>query len=181
MNVIQKGILKKLFLNKDSTYSDLKKKKTPGNKFVYHLNKLLKDGLVKKIDSKYKLTNKGKLYFSSISMKNFSIRSQPKIVNLIILENKKKYLFCLKKNQPFLNQYGFILGKLHFNEGLKNAAERELFESTGLLSKKMHHCGFAYINIYENNSLISSIFANIFYAKDYKENLLKYAKKNELM
>ena len=56
---------------------------------------------------------------------------------------------------------GFPYGKIHLGETIKEAAERELKEKTGL-NAELKHIGDGYANTYDNGEPISQIMFHLF-------------------
>lgn len=181
MHEIQKHILKKLSLAKKCKYSELKPAGTESNKFAYHLQALISAGLIAIIrggalkeskDSGYGLTPKGKHFVDTISFETFKPRIQPKIVTLLVLEqknpNKKDepmYLMYKRRKSPFINHIGFPYGKIHLEERIYEAAERELKEKTGLNAKLVHK-GDVYLTVHDETELVSHMLCHIFAASN---------------
>jgi len=161
MHEIQKHILKKLSLVKSARFAELKPKTVDGNLFVYHLKKLIKDGYVASSKEGYKLAPKGKNYSDRMSFEVFKERAQPKIVTLLVIKNKEDYLLYRRKRSPFLGNVGFPYGKIHLEERVSEAAERELNEKTGLRSR-LHHAGEVYLTVYDETQLITHMLCHIF-------------------
>ncbi len=163
MHDLRKTILKKLILNPTQRYADLKPKDVEGNLFTYHLSALMSSDMVaKRPDGLYELTSAGKLYADRLSMETLNVRSQPKIVTLLVLRNAYgEYLLYKRKKQPMINRVGFPYGKLHLGETLAAAAERELKEKTGL-EATLSHRGDGYITVNEKGEPISQILFHLF-------------------
>lgn len=130
---------------------------------MYHLKKLIAQGLVKRIEKGYVLTAHGNRYVDTLSMASFQPRFQPKIVTLIILRNRKgEYLLFERRRQPFHGLLGFPYGKVHFGESIIQAAHRELKEKTGL-SARLAHRGEVYLTIYnESRELMAHMLCHVF-------------------
>ncbi len=161
MHEIRKQIFKKLSEAKTARYSELKGKTLDGNIFSYHLKSLIREGYVRRKDRGYSLTPKGKNLVSGVSFESFSERAQPKIVTTIVLEHKGKYLLYRKKREPFLNNISFPYGKIHIEERVAEAANRELFEKTGLTAK-LRYRGHVYIMVHDETELVTHILSHVF-------------------
>ncbi|MFA7193697.1 MAG: NUDIX domain-containing protein [Candidatus Paceibacterota bacterium] len=161
MHEIQKDILKKLSLQKKIRYSDLKDKEVEGNVFVYHLNSLTKLGLIISKDKTYSLTSAGKHLISRMSFDTFEERTQPKIVTSMVIEKDGKYLLYRQKRAPFINFVSFPYGKIHLEERIKDSAERELKEKSGL-SAKLKHRGDVYIAVHDETELVTHLLCHVF-------------------
>jgi len=167
MHNIQKDILQKLSTKKSARYVDLKRKDVDGNLFVYHLNSLKKQGLISMKDRLYILTSAGKQLLSRMSFDTFKERIQPKIVTTIIIEERGKYLLYRQKRAPFIDCVSFPYGKIHLDESLEDAAERELKEKTGFTAK-LKHRGDAYITVHDETELVTQTLHHVFSGKEVK-------------
>ncbi|MDP2651486.1 MAG: NUDIX domain-containing protein [bacterium] len=161
MHEVQKHILKRLSLVDKSRYAELKPRTVEGNLFVYHLRSLMRSGLVASTEDGYCLTPKGKLLIDRISFETFNERIQPKIVTLLVVENENKYLLYKRRRAPFIGRVGFTYGKIHLEERLREAAERELFEKTNLKAD-LKHRGDVYITVHDETELVSHMLCHVF-------------------
>ena len=161
MHDIQKDILKRLMLSKKARYSDLKPSKIEGNLFSYHLQNLAKENYIELKNSKYNLTAKGKQHVDRISSINFGTRIQPKIVTLLVLKNKGKFLLYKRNKMPFIDCVGFPYGKIHMEEHVQDSANRELLEKTGLHAT-LKHRGIVSLTVHDETELISQMLCHIF-------------------
>jgi ADP-ribose pyrophosphatase YjhB (NUDIX family) len=161
MHEIQKDILKKLMLSNKAKYSELKSSKVEGNLFSYHLQNLSKEYYIELKSSKYSLTAKGKRYVDKISSETFHTRIQPKIVTLLVLKNKDKFLLYKRHKMPFINHIGFPYGKIHMEEHVQDSANRELLEKTGLQGT-LKHRGIVSLTVHDETELISQMLCHIF-------------------
>lgn len=165
MHEIQKEILKKLSFQKKLKYSEIKPVAIEGNMFSYHLRQLLKRGFVRKIGEEgYSLDAKGVHYVEGLSTSDFKERAQPKIFNLILIKKNGKYLLYKNKTAPFIEMIGVPYGKIHLDEHLYDAANRELTEKTGL-SATLSYVGHAYVTVHNETELISQKLFHVFTAK----------------
>ncbi|HVE80646.1 MAG TPA: NUDIX domain-containing protein [Candidatus Dormibacteraeota bacterium] len=166
MHRLQKHIFHKLITNSQLRYSQLKPAEVEGNLFMYHLRQLTKEGLVEKTDDGlYELTPEGKVRADQFSLQLFKPRLQPRIVTLIVCQNEEgQWLMFRRRRQPLYGQVGFPYGKLHIGESVKEAAERELKEKTGL-SVALTHRGDGYISICEEGEPVSQILFHLFYGQ----------------
>lgn len=132
------SILKKLLFSTVLTFTKLSDgNETPSNQFTFHINQLIRAGLVVKSRQKYSLSNKGKLFANRMDTESKQIIRQAKIGVLIcpmkVEKNKEnEYLFYTRLKHPFYGCQGFITGKVLYGEKIIETARRELFEETGL-------------------------------------------------
>jgi ADP-ribose pyrophosphatase YjhB (NUDIX family) len=171
MHRLQQQIIYRLSQETQLRYARLKPAEVEGNHFMYHLKKLMDEGLVRKSEGLYELTPAGTLYLSRLSLKTFEPRIQPKIVNLVACHNQAgEWLLYERSREPFKGLYGFPYGKIHLGERVQEAAERELEEKTGLTAELTHR-GDAYITIWKGGELISHMLCHVFEGKDPKGEL----------
>jgi len=161
MHDIQKDILNKLMLSKKAKYSELKPTIIEGNLFSYHLQNLTKENFIELKTGKYNLTAKGKQYVDRISSKTFNTRIQPKIVTLLVLKDKGKFLLYKRKKMPFIDCVGFPYGKIHMEEHVQDSANRELLEKTGLQAT-LKHRGIVSLTVHDETELITQMLCHIF-------------------
>ncbi|MEM0465094.1 MAG: NUDIX hydrolase [Candidatus Pacearchaeota archaeon] len=77
-----------------------------------------------------------------------------KIVNLCISnKNKDKFLFIKRNKHPFQGYFGMLGGKIEDGEDIYNAASRELFEESGIISEG-EYLGKCIEKIIENKNIL---------------------------
>jgi ADP-ribose pyrophosphatase YjhB (NUDIX family) len=170
MHYLQKHILKKLTVNKEARYSDMKPSGIESNLFSYHAKSLVDSGHIILKNGSYRLTALGRQYVDRVSFETFGERIQPKIVTLVVLEDKGKYLLYKRKRSPFIDHVGFPYGKIHLEERVEEAAHRELQEKTGL-SAELRHRGEVYITVHDETELISHMLCHVFTGKKFSGEL----------
>lgn len=132
-HVIQKDIVHVLVTLGNARFSELKPKRVESNLFMYHLNQLIKRGLVEKHGTSYQLTTDGRMFVDRANLDRLVFRVQPKIVNILAVKSGKgNWLLLERLHEPHLNRVGFPSGKLHYGETLEESASRELEEKSGL-------------------------------------------------
>lgn len=108
----------------------------------YHLKQVIDMGYVAKNGSLYVLTDKGKDYTNTMDDQIAVVEKQPKTSIIIwgVRKNTKSNVFEHLVNKrlrhPYYGKVGHITGKVRFGETLVQAAQRELYEETGLTAKK---------------------------------------------
>ncbi|MBD3280506.1 NUDIX domain-containing protein [Candidatus Dojkabacteria bacterium] len=137
LHYIQMGILRNLLFSDGLRYSEMK----PGedlenNQFDFHLKELMKQGLIKKNDKLYQLTDKGKEYANTMDTDKIKVQKQAKIgaisVALRKIDGEWEYLVYTRLKQPFYGSQGFPSGKVQWGELCKDASKREFNEETSL-------------------------------------------------
>ena len=164
MHFIQKHILRELSQHPSLRYSQLQLRRVETNKFTYHLRKLMRDNLVKKVPDGYALTTKGVHYCTRVNFDEYTVRIQPKIVTLVVCKNKnREYLMYRRTKRPFLGMIGFPYGKIHLGESVLTSVEREIVEKTGVtcpLSQK----GIVYLLVSDaHGDVIEHMVCHVFY------------------
>lgn len=173
LHYIQKKIIKRLLEKKEARYSELKDEKIEGNLFSYHLKGLLRKGYIIHKKELYSLSSEGKHLVSRLSLENLDERIQPVIVTTIIIQKKDgEYLLYRRKKEPFFDHVCFPYGKIHLDEPIEEAAERELREKTGYTTK-LNHRGDVYMTVHDKNELISQTLHHIFTGSKLKEEIIK--------
>jgi len=135
-------ILRELLFNPNSRFTDLNIQGLSTDHFSYHVNVLIKEGYVKKDNSKYSLTTKGKEYANRMDTDEACIERQPKIAVMIVatktMKGKKYLLVQERTKEPYFGYSGFITGKIRYGEKVLETAKRELKEESGLECSEMH-------------------------------------------
>lgn len=162
MHRLQQQIIYRLSMNSPLRYARLKPAEVEGNHFMYHLRKLLAEGLVEKKEGVYELTPQGMLYVDKLSLQTLEPRIQPKIVTQIAVQSgAEEWLLYRRRRHPFTGLIGFPYGKIHLGERIAEAAERELEEKTGL-SAQLTHVGDFYSTVLREGELISQMLCHMF-------------------
>lgn len=152
---IQRHILEKLAYTEVARFSELRPKNTDSNLYSYHLTKLLKQGAVVKVDGGYTLGESGLLYVDRVSSSNKKVRTQPKIITMIVIQNSNGDVLLQKRTkQPYINQWTLPYGKVHIEDASTlAAAKRELEEKVGLVSEALERAGDCYIRTSQTSTL----------------------------
>ncbi len=165
MHHIQRTILGELMRGENLRYGQIKPKGLESNVFAYHLKSLKDSGYVMRTSwGTYGLTTTGKRYVDTLSLTNLKPRLQPKIIILLACHDRLgRWLLMKRKVQPLLGKVGFPYGKLHRDETVAQAADRELLEKTGFVAPLTHR-GDGYIVIREGETKepISEVLFHLF-------------------
>lgn len=171
---IQRHIISVLMYKKYARFSEMRPPKVDTNLYSYHLKLLQKRGFVKHADEGYTLDKLGILYIDRVTTSTLKIRTQPKIIVMLVVQNSDGDLLLFKRGrQPFTGQYTLPYGKIHIDdEDLGAAASREAVEKLRLDGQVPVHAGDCYIRVRDkgNGEIIMSTLAHIFrvYADDIK-------------
>ena len=101
--------------------------------YNYHLQELVKKGLLSKVGGKYNLTDSGvkeNLLFDSLGIKQDTFRLS--VLPVVVRNNKSEILIHKRLRQPYLGELSTISGKVREGEKLADAAKRKLLEEAGL-------------------------------------------------
>jgi 8-oxo-dGTP diphosphatase len=104
------------------------------NLVSYHLQQMLKEGVLKKSGMHYELTPSGERYlpiFTHITGKELS----PLPIVLVAIKKGPRILLLKRNKRPYKNYWSLIGGKMRQEENIEEAAERLTFEKTGLHAK----------------------------------------------
>jgi ADP-ribose pyrophosphatase YjhB (NUDIX family) len=162
---IQKHIIDVLMYTETARFRDLRPAKTDTNLFTYHLTALTKAGYITKKDRGYGLSLKGLSYVDRVSSEKRVIRTQPKIITMLLVQNSEGDVLLHKRDkQPFINQWTLPYGKVHIEDGtLEAAAKREAHEKLNLSDQALRHAGDCYIWVKtEAGEVLTTTLAHIF-------------------
>lgn len=162
----QISILRELLFKPKARFRDLKKIDIPNDHFSFHLNHLIKEGLVDKDNGKYTLTISGKEFANRIDTDNLKIERQAKIavsLNAVcIKDGKTQYLVHQRLKEPFYGWYGSHSGKVRWGETPLETAKREFVEETGLSGKFTHKGIVHYLHFHKNGQLLEDKYFWVF-------------------
>lgn len=166
---IQRHILGVLYHQKIARFRDLRPQNVDTNLYSYHLRSLIKQGMLRKVEGGYTLGDRGLAYIDRVSSKSMLIRTQPKIVTMIVTQNSNgDVLLQRRTKQPHLDTWTLPYGKLHIEDySILGAARREADEKLGLIEPSLIHAGDCYIRVYtgkgEDRQILSSTLVHVFY------------------
>ncbi len=162
MHHIQNSILTNLMTHKTRRFSELRPERVDSNLFQYHLQKLIRDGYVVKLEKGYTLSGPGLYYADRFSSMLRGEQPQPKIIVVNVIQNANaQVLLGRKPRQPFLGSYHLPAGKVHEAEDLAFAARRELFEKAKMKDVQLTYVTLAHITIRQGEVLISEYYATV--------------------
>ena len=163
---IQLHILKEMLTRVEARYSELKPPAVEANLFMYHLNQLIKVGLIIKKEKAYVLTRAGKHFADRAYLGSMKIRLQPKSITILAIQNTSdKWLILKRMHQPFINYKGFPSGKIHYGEKLLESAERELLEKSGLSNVPIELKGNIVMRFMDEAAAVNHILGYVFYGR----------------
>jgi len=161
---IQKHIIGVLMHQKYARFRDLRPPKVDSNLYAYHLKLLQANGFVVKDADGYTLDKKGLLHVDRVTTATLKLRSQPKIVTMLVIQNSNgDVLLFRRKRQPFTDLWTLPYGKLHIDDAsIQSAARREAAEKLGLGDVTPEHAGDCYIRIVDGGEIVMSTLAHVF-------------------
>jgi len=161
---IQKHIIDVLMYVEVARFRDLRPDRTDTNLFTYHLNALVKSGMVAKVSGGYSLSTIGLSYVDRVSTEKKTIRSQPKIITMLLIQNSEGDVLLQKRSkQPYINAWTLPYGKLHIDDpSVIVAAKREAKEKLCLDDQEMRHAGDCYIRVKTGDEILSTTLAHVF-------------------
>jgi len=161
---IQKHIMSVLMFRKTARFRDLRPPKTDTNLFTYHLKVLIKDELIQKTSEGYTLSQKGISYVDRVSSEKFIVRSQPKIITMMVVQNSDGDILLQKRTkQPYIDTWTLPYGKVHIDDtNLERAAKRETYEKLGFKNQAVVHAGDCYIRVKAGGDILSTTLAHIY-------------------
>lgn len=161
---IQKHILDVLMYKAVARFKDLRPPRTDTNLFTYHLNAVVKAGLVEKVEGGYSLSTKGLSYVDRVSTEKKQIRTQPKIVTMLVVQNSEGDVLLQKRTkQPYIDTWTLPYGKLHIEDtSTLAAAKREMREKLGIAHADPLHAGDCYIRVCDGDETVSTTLVHVF-------------------
>ncbi len=101
---IQKYIISVLMYQEIARFRDLRPPKTETNLFSYHLNLLIKSGLITKTAGGYPISPACLSYVDRVSGEKQTIRRQTKIITMLLVKNSEGQVLLQKRSkQPYIN------------------------------------------------------------------------------
>lgn len=166
MHHYQKHILDLLRASKRLQYSKLQPPGVESSHFKYHLDQLLQDDLVVRIDRGiYGLTTKGRMAVDRLSERRVNPHQTPKVITYTLLQKDDKYHVYRKRKEPFLGTLNMVSGKVHLGETSHDAALREVHEKAGVHAQDLEQRLIAEVRIRESDALVSHFIAYVFTAR----------------
>jgi ADP-ribose pyrophosphatase YjhB (NUDIX family)/predicted transcriptional regulator len=163
MHHIQRKILQQLVYSPSLNYAKMRPPGVESNHFAYHLDQLMRDGLIAKDDRSYSLTDKGLALADRTSREGMTQRLQPHNMTSVYITNDQGMLLVFEHRfQPYLGLYGPPQGRVHYEEHVAEAATRELFEKSGLSDIPLTHRGIVYVHATKAGTDISKILIHVF-------------------
>lgn len=161
---IQKHIIDVLMYTEVARFRDLRPLRVDTNLFTYHLNGLVKSGMIIKTEGGYTLSGEGLAYVDRVSTEKKVIRTQPKIITMLLVQNSEGDVLLQRRDkQPYINAWTLPYGKLHIeDQTLEQAAKREAKEKLGLDTQEVIHAGDCYVRVRTGDEILSTTLVHVF-------------------
>ncbi|MEM6997666.1 MAG: hypothetical protein AAF413_02015 [Patescibacteria group bacterium] len=176
---LQRSVLEKLTYAEHVSHKDLLPDGMAGNAFNYHLNGMIKQGLIEKTDQGYTLTALGKLVVDGTSFDAKRFKLRPTVGLLLRVRSNGKLLVYESSRQPMIGRTSLPHRKLRIGEKFP-ALARQLIEKRGLdpLQIKSLHAQATYnIRYYQHDELITHRTGQLWTA-EYDGELIEKQTKN---
>lgn len=173
---IQNQIISRLKNAGSLRYGELQPKNIPNDLFNYHLQFLVKKGLLDKTTRGYSLSKIGIQHVADVKSSDSKsnqilFKVNPVLILSRIEKGKIQILNQVRKSHPSYGKVGVPGGVLHKGESMEDAASRKLKVETGL-SAEFKIVGITRRFLFTDNELFSDVFFPIMYAKKYSGTLL---------
>jgi len=136
---VQLTILKQLLYHPKARFRDLNKSDLTNDHFTFHLNRLIKLGVIRKVDNRYELTLQGLEIAGRLDLKTMKVIRQPKMGILLCITRMKnkvrEVLLEERLRDPYRGRVGFHTEKIRFGESFFETAKRCLKKETGLVGQ----------------------------------------------
>lgn len=164
MHSVQRFILSQLAESPALRYSDMRPKSMEASQFMYHLKALIQKGYAQKNTAGlYALTAKGKRYIDGAG-DDLLPRELPRVAGLVVCRGGDRgVLYWRRTTHPAYGQLGFPVIDISFDEerSLDAFISKEFTARSGLQTQ-LKHRGDGYINLYDGEMLVGSLFAHLY-------------------
>lgn len=171
----QISILRELLFKPQARFRDLNKVDITNDHFTFHINHLLKEGLVQKVGGRYSLTDEGKEFANRMDTDALKLERQGKLGIALHAVRKNKgvteYLVHRRLKEPFYGWYGSHSGKIRWGEHPIDCAKREFLEETGLTGKFTHKGIVHYHHYHKDGRLLEDKYFWVFKVDNLKGTL----------
>jgi 8-oxo-dGTP pyrophosphatase MutT (NUDIX family) len=162
----QISILKELLFKPEARFRDLKKVDVTNDHFTFHINHLIKEGLISKVNGRYSLTDEGKEFANRMDTDSLKLERQAKIavaLHAVRINNGETEILIHKRlKEPFYGWYGSHSGKIRWGETPFQCANREFLEETGLTGDFKHQGIVHYHHFHKDGRLLEDKYFWVF-------------------
>jgi ADP-ribose pyrophosphatase YjhB (NUDIX family) len=168
LSEVQAKILTLVSMSEGLRYSEaFPGKEIDDDLYNYHLQELVKKGLLEKVDGKYRITNEGKVEMLPLNSKGEEQDKFRLVVVLVVTRNNRKEILLHGRiRYPYKGEISTISGKVKLGEELIEAAKRKLKEESGLEADFKYWGGFRSIRKTTEGKLVEDTIHVICVAKD---------------
>ena len=160
---VQKKIIDYLHDHEIARFRDLRPAGTDTNLFSYHLNVLLKAGIVRKVDTGYTLGAPGLAYVDRAKSERNIEGVRPKIIVMFLVQNSDGDVLLQRyARQPYINTWSLPFKEVDSTLPLMECAQQAALDDLGLKNQSMTHAGDCYVRVKAEGLVISTTFAHIF-------------------
>lgn len=154
---LQKQMLHTLIKYDAARFADLRPKQVDSNIATYHLQQLIKQGLVEKRDGRYYTTAQGKVAGATVTLTHTEQLAQAHTVFFIAVQNSGGAWLLRKRHfHPMLHKSGFVHGEPTAGQAISETAAVTLSEKTGLYASSFTPRGSGFITLLNEESLPES-------------------------
>lgn len=174
---IQKSIVYDLAFAESLRFSELKPDDMENKAFTYHLKKVVKAGLVQKLDDgQYSLTMKGRRIGKGALKKESRLLDRAYSILLLAVRRSEDdaWLLYKRSTQPLLGLTGFMQAQPVAETDARSTAQQTAREQTGLITTFNVH-GHGYFRVYRTGELESFIHFTLLVAENPSGQLLETA------
>lgn len=154
---IQRTIISLLVSADSERFRDLKPEDLENKAFTYHLQKVVKSGLVEKNkEGKYRLTEEGRRLGRRLADTSYSLSVKPHSVLFLVVRRKADgaWLLYKRKAHPLKDMVGFMHAAPHAGMRVGESASKELLAKTGLRAT-FQPMGGGFFHMYRDDQLES--------------------------
>ncbi len=166
----QISILRELLFKPQARFRDLKKVDLTNDHFTFHVNHLIKQGLIEKTAGRYSLTTIGKEFANRMDTDTKKLERQAKLAVAMHAvrgyHGKTEYLVHKRLKVPFFGWYGSHSGKIRWGETPLECAKREFFEETGLTGEFTHKGIVHYHHFHKDGRLLEDKYFWVYKVTD---------------
>lgn len=163
---LQKQMLHTLVKSKSARFADLRPKNVDSNLATYHLQQLVKQGLITKQESGlYSLTAEGKIVGTTVTLSKQEVLYQAHSVLLLAARNKEgAWLLRKRLAQPMYGKSGFVHGEPVAGEHITETAAKVFKAKTNLEAEFLPR-GSGYITLMDGDKHQSFIHFTLLLAE----------------
>lgn len=162
----QKHILDLLRKADSLRYTELQPDGVESSHFKYHLNQLIRDGVVAQLSrGVYALSENGKSFVDTLSEGLVVAEVGPKVITYTLLFDDDNFYLYRKDKEPYRGLLNMIGGKVHMGESTKDTAIREVHEKAQISLSEITQVGTAEVRILQHDELLTHAVIYVYMSK----------------